>query len=130
MSLFYNGKLIQRAKKLRKDATPQENRLWYEFLRVYPIRFQRQKTIGSFIVDFYCHKAKLVVEIDGSQHYTEDGMAYDRERDATLSALGVLVLRFSNTDVERNFQSVCEEIDCLVQTRRDELPQSLRDSPL
>ena len=124
MSLFYNGKLIARAKKLRKDATPQENRLWYEFFRTYPVRFQRQKTIDNFIVDFYCHKAKLAVEIDGSQHYTEDGLAYDRERDATLSALGVLILRFSNTEVERNFQAVCEEIDRLVQTRRDKLPQS------
>lgn len=117
MSLFYNGKLIQRAKELRKNATPQENRLWYEFLRVHPIRFQRQKTIGSFIVDFYCHKAKLAIEIDGSQHYTEEGMAYDRERDAVLSALGVQILRFSNADVEQHFQAVCEEIDRLVQLR-------------
>ena len=65
MSLPYQGKLIPRAKELRKGATKQENHLWYDFLRGYPMRFQRQKTIDGFIADFYCHVARLVVEVDG-----------------------------------------------------------------
>ena len=80
MSLPYKNKLIPRAKELRKNATRQENHLWYDFLRSYPVRFQRQKTIGSFIVDFYCHAAKLVIELDGSQHYTDQGVAYGRRK--------------------------------------------------
>ena len=73
MSLDYNKKNIILAKNLRKNATPQENHLWYDFLSKYEIRFQRQKAIDNFIADFYCHKAKLVIEIDGSQHRTEKG---------------------------------------------------------
>ena len=73
MSLYYNSKNIVLAKALRKNATPQETKLWYEFLSKYNVRFQRQKAIDNFIADFYCHKAKLVIEIDGSQHYTEEG---------------------------------------------------------
>lgn len=80
MSLPYKKHLIPRAKELRKEATKQENHLWYDFLCSYPVRFQRQKTVGSFIADFYCHKAKLVIELDGSQHYSEQGQAYDEER--------------------------------------------------
>ncbi len=70
MSLEYNKKLIPRAKELRKNMTKQENHLWYDFLRIYPVRFQRQKTIDNYIADFYCHKAKLIIELDGSQHFT------------------------------------------------------------
>ena len=77
MSLPYNHKLIPRAKELRKDATEQEKCLWYKYLSQYPIRFQRQKTIGRFIADFYCAKAKLVIELDGSQHFSNEGKAYD-----------------------------------------------------
>lgn len=120
MSLPYRHNLIPRAKELRKDATRQENHLWYDFLRSYPIRFQRQKTIHSFIVDFYCHKAKLVIELDGSQHYQEQGLAYDRERDAVLSGLGLQVLRFSNRQIDREFSAVCAAIHTAVQTRLKE----------
>ena len=115
MSLKYNKNLIPRAKELRHNATPQENHLWYDFLSTYPIRFQRQKTIGSFIADFYCHRAKLVIEIDGSQHYTDDGLAYDRERSDALSDFGLRVIRFSNIDVDKNFYEVCKLIDEIVQ---------------
>ena len=115
VSLPYKKEMIPRAKELRRNATRQERRLWYEFLRDYPIRFQRQKTIGPFIVDFYCSKARLAVELDGSQHYSEDGMAYDEERTAVLSGYGVTVLRLSNQDVDRNFFGVCEQIDNQVQ---------------
>lgn len=111
MSLPYNHKLIPNAKELRKNATPQEQHLWYDFLSSYPVRFQRQKTIDRFIVDFYCHAAKLVVEIDGSQHYTEDGMAYDEERSLILTQKYELtVIRFSNRDVDKHFKDVCETI--------------------
>ena len=123
MSLDYNEKNITLARNLRKNATPQENHLWYDFLRTYPVRFQRQKTIQNFIVDFYCHKARLVIELDGSQHYEEQGQAYDRERDAILSGLGLKVLRFSNAQIDREFSAVCAAIDHTVQERiREVIP--------
>ena len=111
MSLPYQGKLIPRAKELRKGATKQENHLWYDFLRGYPMRFQRQKTIDGFIADFYCHVARLVVEVDGSQHYDEQGLAYDKERSAIFAEYGVKVIRFSNLEIEQSFQEVCSAID-------------------
>ncbi|MBR4472580.1 MAG: endonuclease domain-containing protein [Oscillospiraceae bacterium] len=117
MSLPYKSELISRAKELRNKATPQENHLWYDFLRTYPVRFQRQKTIGSFIADFYCHAAKIVIEIDGSQHYDPQGTAYDAERTAILEEYGLEILRFSNRDVNTRFQSVCEMIDHEVKRR-------------
>lgn len=107
----YNKKLISRAKKLRKEMTQQERHLWYDFLRNHPTKFYKQKVIDNFIVDFYCHKAKLVIEIDGSQHYTEEGMAYDRERTKILNSYGLDVIRFSNRDVDKNFEDVCKIID-------------------
>lgn len=117
MSLPYKGDLIPRAKELRKNATKEECHLWYDFLRNYPIRFQRQKTISGFIVDFYCHQARLVIELDGSQHYTEDGMVYDEARSRVLEEHGLVVLRFSNPEVMQNFQGVCEYIHGTVQAR-------------
>ena len=120
MSLPYNGNLIKTAKSLRKDMTPQERHLWYDFLRSYPIRFQRQKTIKSFIVDFYCHKANLIVEIDGSQHFSEQGLAYDNERTNILKEFNLKVIRFSNQDVNTNFEAVCMEIDRVVKQRISE----------
>lgn len=117
MSFSYDHKLIPRARELRKKATRQENRLWYEFLRRYPVRFQRQKAIGPFIVDFYCHAAKLVVELDGSQHFTEQGMARDAERSGFLARYHLKVLRFSNQDVDLYFEGVCNSIHRHVQTR-------------
>ena len=125
MSLPYRHNLIPKAKELRKGATPQENHLWYDFLRTYPVRFQRQKAIQNFIADFYCHKAKLVIELDGFQHYEEQGQAYDKERDAILSGsgLGLKVLRFSNAQIDREFSAVCTAIDRAVQNRiREVLP--------
>ena len=96
MPLPYQEKLTPRARELRKKATKQENHLWYDYLKDYPIRFKRQKPISSFIADFYCHAARLVVELDGSQHYDEQGLIYDKERAAVLEQYGVKVLRFSN----------------------------------
>ena len=110
-----NTKLTKRAQALRKDATPQENHLWYDYLRNYPVKFRRQTTIHCFIVDFYCPAAKLVIEIDGSQHYSEDGVAYDEERDQIIEQYGCKILRFSNHDVNCHFTSVCEMIDAEIQ---------------
>ena len=84
MSLNYNKNNITLARNLRKNSTSQENRLWYDFLSKYEIRFQRQKAIDNFIADFYCHKAKLIIEIDGSQHYMPGGILYDEERSKLL----------------------------------------------
>ena len=117
MSLQYNGKLIPRAKELRKNMTKQENHLWYDFLRNCDTRFQRQKTIGQFIVDFYCAKIKLAIELDGSQHYTENGTEYDNERTKILNAFGVEVIRFTNNDIDNNFSGVCDIINELIRIR-------------
>ena len=111
MSLPYKGSLIPLAKNLRNNATRHERHLWYDFLREYPVRFQRQKTIGNYIVDFYCHSAKLVVELDGSQHYMDNGLCRDKERDNFLNEQGLSVIRISNADIDTNFTGVCEYID-------------------
>ena len=108
--LPYNRKLKARAQELRREGTPQEDKLWYQFLRKHPCRFTRQKTIGNYIVDFYCHSKKLVIELDGSQHFTDDGMEYDKIRTAFLESLGLHVLRFTNREIERSFQEVCNAI--------------------
>ena len=91
--------------------TKQEKHLWYDFLRSYPIKIYRQRIIDGFIADFYCHKAKLVIEIDGSQHYTPDGKEYDKFRSEVLNQQGLCVIRFTNMDVDKNFDGVCYMID-------------------
>ena len=120
MSLEYNKHLIPLAKALRKNATPQENHLWYDFLRSYTPRFQRQKTIGQFIADFYCEKARLVIELDGSQHFTPEGITHDEARTAAIETVKVAVLRFTNREIEREFQAVCTKIDSAVHARLDQ----------
>ena len=117
MSLTYNRNLIPRAKELRKNMTPQEKHLWYDFLSRYHPRFQRQKTIGSFIADFYCHAARLVLEIDAGQHYTEAGRARDAERTAILEGYDLQVMRFTNLEIDRQFEAVCIAIDNAVKER-------------
>ena len=114
MSLGYNKKNIPLAKNLRKNATPQENRLWYDFLSKYEVRFQRQKAIDDFIADFYCHKAKLIIEIDGSQHYTASGKEKDDFRTEALETYELKVIRFTNEQIDANFSDVCEYIDRIV----------------
>ena len=122
MSLEYNKNIIPLAKELRKNMTPEEKHLWYDFLSSYPINFQRQKTIDNFIADFYCHKARLVIELDGSQHYTPQGKTYDRARTEVLHRYGLQVLRFSNSDVDDRFDSVCRMIDKTIQDRVEAAP--------
>ena len=120
MSLEYNKNMIPRAKELRRKMTKQERHLWYDFLRTYEPYFQRQKTIGSYIVDFYCHAARLVVELDGSQHYEQHAQVYDGERTLFLEAAGLHVIRFPNAVVDRDFASVCAAIDREVKMRLTE----------
>ena len=107
----YNKSNIPLAKELRKNMTPWERKLWYEFLRGYPVKFQRQKAIGDYIVDFYCAKAKPVIELDGSGHCENGQLEYDRLRTEKLEQFDLRVLRISNLDVDRNFYGVCEYID-------------------
>ena len=114
MPLKYNGKNIPLAKNLRKNATPQENHLWYDFLAKYEIRFQRQKAIDNFIADFYCHKAKLIIEIDGSQHYTKKGKQKDEFRTEILEGYDLKIIRFTNRQINTNFHGVCKYIDIIV----------------
>ena len=111
----YNKSNIQLAKALRKNMTPWDRKLWYDFLRDYPVRFQRQKAIGNYIADFYCAKARLVVELDGSGHYTAEQAAKDAARTKALEAMNLTVLRICNLDIDRNFRGVCAYIDSEVQ---------------
>ena len=90
--------------------TKEERRLWYGFLKQLPVTVNRQKVIGHFIVDFYCASAKLAIELDGSQHYEDEGASADRERDLTLKRLVISVVRYSNDDINRNFDGVCADL--------------------
>ncbi len=112
----YNKNNIPLAKELRKNMTPWERKLWYNFLRGYSPRFQRQKTIANYIADFYCAKAKLVLELDGGEHYTDTQKQKDNLRKKELEDMGLSVLRICNTDIDRNFAGVCEHIDFVVKT--------------
>ena len=107
MSLSYSPKLIPLSKALRKTMTPQERKLWYCFLRRYPIRFQRQKPVSEYILDFYCAQAKLAIELDGSQHRLPEGIVQDEKRTQALHALGIHLIRFSNQQVDTEFEEVC-----------------------
>lgn len=111
----YNPDMKQNARSLRRNMTPQERHLWYDFLRSYPVKVYRQRSIDRFIVDFYCSRAHLVIELDGSQHYTPEGRAYDRERSAVLLQYDLKVIRFQNADIDFNFDSVCAQIEKMIQ---------------
>ncbi len=110
MNNLHNPYLTPNSKILRKNMTRQEKHLWYDFLRFLPVTIHRQKVIGNYIVDFYCASAKIVIELDGSQHYDNDGIYNDNLRDDYLNKLGITVLRYSNLDVDKNFNGVCEDI--------------------
>jgi len=106
-----NKKLNQRAIELRKNMTPQESRLWFNFLRNYPINIYRQRIIGNYTADFYCRKAALIIEIDGPQHSEEDSLEYDDLRTLFFNSLGIKVIRFTNQDIDNNFKRACMAID-------------------
>ena len=109
--MHYDHPNVKFARKLRAEMTPWERKLWYCFLKTYPIRFQRQKCIGNFIVDFYCFQAKLVVELDGGGHYDPVAEEKDRKRTEQLESYGLTVIRFCNLDIDNNFYGVCSVID-------------------
>ena len=110
MNQTNNPELKGNAQKLRREMTKEERRLWYDFLKQLPVTVNRQKVIGRFIVDFYCASAKLAIELDGSQHYENENAASDRERDRALNMLGISVVRYSNNEVNRNFDGVCADL--------------------
>ena len=115
MERKHNAKLVPVAKMLRKNMTKEEKHLWYDFLRTYPVCFSRQKILGKYIADFYCAEAKLIIELDGSGHYTEEGKQKDEERTAFLEEYGLTVVRIPNTEIHKNFQGVCKYVDMLVE---------------
>ena len=114
MNDTYNKKLIGNSRALRKNMTKEERHLWYDFLKLLPITVRRQKVIGTYIVDFYIAEAKLVIELDGSQHYEEAGQEKDAQRDAYFESLGLQVLRIPNNAITENFRGVCEKITQLL----------------
>ena len=109
-SVPYRKELKLRARALRRDLTPAERKLWYEFLSALPQKFTRQKPIGRYVADFYCSKHRLVIELDGDSHFTERGENYDLLRTAELESLGLSVLRFTNTEVMQDFEAVCQSV--------------------
>ena len=110
MNSNHNPKLSSLARSLRKNMTREERHLWFDFLKSIPIMVHRQKVIGNCIVDFYIAEARIVIELDGSQHYEDEAACKDSLRDAYLSSLGLRVLRYSNLDVMHRFESVCQDI--------------------
>ena len=116
-TVIKNHKMLPVARELRRKMTPQEKKLWYDFLRKYPVKFYKQRIIESFIVDFYCADARLVIELDGSQHYEDKGIKYDAERTKFLEQNGLTVVRIPNNEINRNFDSVCEYLDSVLKSR-------------
>ena len=121
MQSKHNKQLVPLAKQLRKEMTKEERHLWYDFLRTYPVRFSRQKVLGKYIVDFYSADARLVIELDGSQHYEEEEIQKDKERTTFLEGYGLTVIRIPNNEVNRNFRGVCEYIDAMVKQSLSQL---------
>lgn len=112
-----NKNLHNLSKNLRTYQTPWKRHLWYDFLRTYPVQFNRQKIIGNYIVDFYCRKANLVIELDGGGHYTPEQQEYDKNRTQYLQSQNLNVLRFTNLDIHNNFYEVCTQIDIIVKSQ-------------
>ena len=130
MNRKHNPNLTTNAKNLRKNMTKEERHIWYDFLRDYPVRFLRQKVIDNYIVDFYCHKARLIIELDGSQHYNEKEQIKDQIRTENLEQRNLMVIRIPNNAVNQNFRGVCDHIDHIVRSRSYYPPVSCADSPL
>ena len=121
MQSKHNKQLVPLAKHLRKEMTKEERHLWYDYLRSYPVRFLRQKVLGKYIVDFYCAEAKIIVELDGSQHYEDGNIENDAQRTAFLKCYGLNVIRIPNNEVNQNFRGVCEYIDTTVKQSLSQL---------
>ncbi len=114
MEQKHNKKLTGTAKALRKRMTKEERHLWYDFLRKYPVRFLRQKVIDNYIVDFYCHEARLIIELDGSQHYEGKGILQDNIRTEKIESRNLTIIRIPNYAINKNFEGVCKYIDTVV----------------
>ncbi|MBE7052861.1 MAG: endonuclease domain-containing protein [Ruminococcaceae bacterium] len=125
MDRKHNIKLTTNAKTLRKNMTKEERHLWYDFLKCYPVRFLRQKIIDNYIVDFYCHSARLIIELDGSGHYEEKGLLKDKIRTERIEQRNLTVIRIPNNEVNINFEGVCQYIDIVV---KESLRQSATDT--
>ena len=117
----HNKQLVPLAKQLRREMTKEERHLWYDFLRTYPVRFSRQKVLGKYIADFYSAEARIVIELDGSQHYEKENSEKDAERTAFLESYGLTVIRIPNNEVIRNFRGVCEYIDIAIKQSLSQL---------
>ena len=114
MDRKHNADLTTNARNLRKNMTKEERHLWYDFLKSYPVRFLRQKVIDNYIVDFYCHSARLIIELDGSGHYEEEGLLKDKIRTEKIEKRNLTVIRIPNNEINSNFEGVCQYIDVLV----------------
>ena len=125
MDRKHNTELTSNARNLRKNMTKEERHLWYDFLKWYHIRFLRQKVIDNYIVDFYSHSARLIIELDGSQHYEEKGLLKDKIRTERIEERKLTVVRIHNNEVNRNFEGVCQYIDIAV---KESLRQSATDT--
>ena len=121
MQSKHNKTLVPLAKQLRREMTKEERHLWYDFLRGHSVRFSRQKVLGKYIADFYSAEAKLVIELDGSQHYEADGAQKDADRTAFLEGYGLTVIRIPNNEVKQNFHGVCEYIDAAIKQSLSQL---------
>lgn len=119
-----NRTLKARARSMRREMTAEEKQLWFRILRNYPVKFRRQQVMAPFICDFYCEKAKLIIEVDGSQHYFIEGKSYDQWRSEFLEKDGNIVLRFSNEDIKKRLYGVYILIDRMVNERLKELEVS------
>ena len=115
MDRKHNKLNVPIAKTLRKNMTKEERHLWYDFLKNYPVRFLRQKVIDNYIVDFYCHSARLIIELDGSQHYNEEGLLKDKIRTGQIKKRNLIIIRIPNNEINLNFEGVCRYIDYAVQ---------------
>ncbi len=127
MERKHNTDLTANARALRKNMTKEERHLWYDFLKSYAVRFLRQKVIDNYVVDFYCHSAGLIIELDGSQHYEEKGLLKDKIRTERIEQRNLTVIRIPNNEVNRNFEEVCQYIDIAV---KESLRQSATDTSL
>ena len=121
MQSKHNKQLVPLAKHLRKEMTKEERHPWYDYLRTYPVRFLRQKVLGKYIVDFYCAEAKLIIELDGYQHYEDRSIENDAQRTAFLEGYGLKVIRIPNNEVNQNFRGICEHIDAAVKQSLSQL---------
>ena len=117
MSYARNRSLLDNARSLRKSMTKEERHLWYDFLRYCRPRFRRQEIVSNYIIDFFCHDAKIAIELDGSQHCEPGALVYDHRRTSHLQSLGITVIRYSNLDIQKNFEGVCQHILTLLEAK-------------